>query len=111
MEGCQTGARSFTKGHRRAAPARGLKRARRPCIPHVVSARSCEEGARMPLDLNGASGFSAPLAGSLYLRPPRHFHGAKLAWATYETDAAAVAALLPPAVRADGDPPVAELRV
>lgn len=65
----------------------------------------------MPLDLNGASGFSAPLAGSLYPSPPHHFHGAKLAWATYETDPAAVAALLPPAVRADSDPPVAELWV
>jgi acetoacetate decarboxylase len=65
----------------------------------------------MPLDLNGASGFSAPLGGSLYPRPPHHFHGAKLAWATFETDPVAVEALLPPGVQADSSPPIAELWV
>jgi acetoacetate decarboxylase len=41
-----------------------------------------------------------PLGGSLYPAPPHHFHGAKLAWATYEAEPASVLRMLPPALAA-----------
>lgn len=65
----------------------------------------------MAIDLTGPSGFSMPMGASLYPPPPHHFHGAKLAWATYEADAEAVARMLPPGVKPDSNPPVCELWV
>jgi acetoacetate decarboxylase len=65
----------------------------------------------MSLHLNGASGFSMPLGASLYPAPPHHFHAARQAWATYESDAASVARMLPPGVEADSDPPICQLWV
>jgi acetoacetate decarboxylase len=62
----------------------------------------------MPLDLNGASGFSMPLGASLYPPPPHHFRGAQRAFAAYEADPDAVAGLLPPGVVADSDPPICQ---
>jgi acetoacetate decarboxylase len=65
----------------------------------------------MALELNGSCGFSTPLGASLYPAPPHHFHGAKLAWATYEADLEQVARMLPPEVKSDSNPPVCELWV
>ncbi len=65
----------------------------------------------MPIDLKGGSGFSMPLGGSLYPEPPHHFHGARLAWARYEADPAAVAALLLPGLETDPVAPICELWV
>ena len=65
----------------------------------------------MPLDLNGRSGFSMPLGGSLYPAPPHHFHGARQAWATYESDGDKVQSMLPPGVEPDSDPPICQLWV
>jgi acetoacetate decarboxylase len=65
----------------------------------------------MPLDLKGRSGFSMPLGGSLYPAPPHHFHGARQAWATYESDGDKVRSMLPPGVEPDSDPPVCQLWV
>jgi acetoacetate decarboxylase len=60
------------------------------------------------LDLNGGSGFSQPLGGSLYPPPPHHFRGAKRAFATYEADTDSVSTLLPPSVEPDSDPVVCQ---
>jgi acetoacetate decarboxylase len=63
------------------------------------------------IGFQGAYGFSMPLGASLYPAPPHHFHGARLAWARYEADPAAVAAMLPPGVAADRAAPICELWV
>jgi acetoacetate decarboxylase len=65
----------------------------------------------MAIDLTGPSGFSMPMGASLYPAPPHHFHGAKLAWATYEADPEAIARMLPPGVKPDSNPPICELWV
>jgi acetoacetate decarboxylase len=65
----------------------------------------------MSLKLDGSSGFSMPLGGSLYPAPPHHFHGARQAFATYEADSASVRSMLPPDVVPDSDPPVCQLWV
>jgi acetoacetate decarboxylase len=65
----------------------------------------------MPLDLKGRPGFSMPLGGSLYPAPPHHFHGARQAWATYESDGDKVRSMLPPGVEPDSDPPVCQFWV
>ena len=65
----------------------------------------------MSIDVNGKSGFSMPLGASLYPPPPHHFHGAKMAYARFEADPAAVASMLPPGVTADPDAPICELWV
>jgi acetoacetate decarboxylase len=62
----------------------------------------------VPVDLNGGSGFSIPLGGSLYPPPPHHFRGAQRGVATYEADPDAIASILPPGVVADSDPPVCQ---
>jgi acetoacetate decarboxylase len=65
----------------------------------------------MALELGGSSGFSMPLGGSLYPAPPHHFHGAKLAWATYTAELASVLRMLPPGVKPDSNPPICEFWV
>jgi acetoacetate decarboxylase len=62
----------------------------------------------MSLDLDGGSGYSMPLNGSLYPPPPHHFRGAQRAFAAYEADPDAVSRFLPPGVTADSDPPVCQ---
>lgn len=65
----------------------------------------------MGTDIDGRSGFSMPLGASLYPPPPHHFHAAKMAYARYEADSEAVAAMLPPGVVADAVAPICELWV
>ena len=65
----------------------------------------------MAISFDGASGFSMPLGASLYPPPPFHFHGARMAYARFEADPAAVASMLPPGVVADPEAPICELWV